>query len=1027
MNQIRWTAVLLLVGLLAGLTQPGSAGAQGGRGELGSDGQPETKPQTLTFHFQNTPWDQVLRWLTDAADLNLHVRDKLTGGLSYRDPNQYTPTQALDVMNRLLQQQEFLLLRHDRFLTVLNFKLGIPDHLVDHVSLEELEKRGETEILKVSFPLNDRDGQKTADEIKAILGPLGKVAALESANSILVTGTGRKLWQIKGLFDNNRKLGKEELTFKPFKLRYIAAADAEQIVRSLFSLQSGVQNVSAGQSGVSSSSGRSRWSSRRRGSSSDDRRRAFFERMRSGSRGGFGRGGESGVRGGTPSRQQPNQQRNANEPQVTVTIVEATNTLLVNAGAAKMKVIEQVVQAIDVNSGTASGPGGFSSPSDNKPYFNVYQLENADAQEVARSLGVLHPGLVVNEDGRRRRIHIYANPEQHQKIAEDIRLMDGDGTVGETLARIPLSGISAVEAANMLFSLYVNVDKDDAPSFQSDPSGKNLIMRGTGSQVSQARLLLSQYGRGTEASFVRQTGPVRTIPLGGGRSAAEVANTLKRILETAIPNSIEVINPSAPNQDRPAQTPPGQPRRTNRRRPRDADRRPRSDAVRSDAVRRDASLLREKGLRVLTASQTSSGPSDQPADGPTDQPDDQPPAKPDDASGQPADDSAPTSDSNDAQKPASQQKPPAARLVIHVDWDNLKIISQDEKLLDYVQGILNKVMSSMPAKTSWSVFYLQSADATETSVMLQQLMPSSTTSSLLAGTNGLVAAASSTGLRIVPETRTNALFVTGPTALVQDVRNWLKVLDTDEADLPASLRSRIPRMIPVRYASVNQVAEIVREVYSDSMQLPRSGGDRSRFGDNPFDRFRSRRSFSRESGRSNGNNSSRNNNTVRLTLGVDTQNSQLVVSSSDALFQQIKELVATLDESSYQAQPTVSVYALNNANSAIVQQALGSLFPQVTVSTTQTTNSSNNNRRNSRSNNTDRNRSFGGIDSERFRRRFGDRGSSGFRGGGDRSRWFRGNGGDSQRGGNRGSSSDGNRGRFWSGNRSGGSRRGGDR
>ena len=1006
MKQIRRTAVFLLVGLLVGLTQPGSTGAQGGRGELGSDGQPETKPQTLTFHFQNTPWDQVLRWLTDAADLNLHVRDKLTGVLSYRDPNQYTPTQALDVMNRLLQQQEFLLLRHDRFLTVLNFKLGIPDHLVDHVSLEELEKRGDTEILKVSFPLNDRDGQKTADEIKVILGPLGRVAALESADSILVTGTGRKLRQIKGLFDNNRKLGKEELTFKAFKLRSIAAAAAEQIVRSLFSLQSGVQNVSAGQSGVSSSSRRSRWSSRGRGSSSDDRRRAFFERMLRGSRGSSGRGGESGGRGGTPLQQQPNQQQNANEPPVTVTIVEATNTLLVNAGAAKMKVIEQVVQAIDVDSGTASGPGGFSSPSDNKPYFNVYQLENADAQEVARSLGVLHPGLVVNEDARRRRIHIYANPEQHRKIAEDIQLMDGGGTGGETLARIPLSGISAVEAANMLFSLYVNVDKDDAPSFQSDPSGKNLIMRGTGSQVSQARLLLSQYSGGTEASFVRQTGPVRTIPLGDGRSAAEVANTLKRILEAAIPNSIEVINPSAPNQDRPAQTPPGQPRRTSRRRPRDDD-------------RRDASLLREKGLRVLTASQTSSGPSDQPADGPTDQPDDQPPAKPDDASGQPADDSAPTSDSNDAQKPASQQKPPDARLVIHVDWDNLKIISQDEKLLDYVQGILNKVLSSIPAKTSWSVFYLQSADATETSVMLQQLMLGSTTSLLLAGTNGLVAAASSTGLRIVPETRTNALFVTGPTALVQDVQNWLKVLDTDEADLPASLRSRIPRMIPVRYADVNQVAEIVREVYSDSMQSPLSDGDRRRLGNNPFDRFRSRRSFSRGSSRINGNDSSRNNNKVRLTLGIDTQNSQLVVSSNDALFQQIKELVATLDDLSYQAQPTVSVYALDNANSAIVQQALGSLFPQVTVSTTRRTNSSNNNQRNARSNNTDRNRSFGGLDSERFRRRFGDRGSSGFRGGGDRSRWFRGNGGDSQRGGNRGSSSDGNRG--------GGSRRGSDR
>ena len=76
--------------------------------------------------------------------------------------------------------------------------------------------------------------------------------------------------------------------------------------------------------------------------------------------------------------------------------------------------------------------------------------------------------------------------------------------------------------------------------------------------------------------------------------------------------------------------------------------------------------------------------------------------------------------------------------------------------------------------------------------------------------------AGSTTLRIIPEVRSNSLFVAGPPALVREVEQVLKVLDASE--LPEQLRTRAPQMIPVDYANVEEVAEIVRNIYKVEME-----------------------------------------------------------------------------------------------------------------------------------------------------------------------------------------------------------------
>ncbi|MEZ6072302.1 MAG: secretin N-terminal domain-containing protein [Pirellulales bacterium] len=435
----------------------------------------------VAFNFYEAPWTDVLKLFADAAGLTLHIRETPPGLFTYFDRRSYTPTEALDVMNRYLLQDGFLLVRHDRFLTVLDATKGVPPNLIETVTPDQLDERGATELLRVSLPLGDRDAAKAAEEIRALLGPQGKVAPLESAGSVVVTDIGANLRRVQRLLEPPPVVPDAELTFRSFPLVHIDAESAAVTVRSLFGVASGMTNVSAGGGGGDTDrSSRDR----DRGSRGFPGPADFMRRF-----GGGGRddNNNNNDRGGAPGsdQQEPNKANNTK-----VAVDRRTNSVLVTATAEQMKLVAQVIEAIDVVPGetTAFDRGGTVS----EPYLEVYELESADPQETAKTLSVLHPGLVVNEDGRARRIHIWATPEEHREIAMHIRQLDG-AAAGESLAVIPLQGLNAYEVSTTLTSLFAG-DAANAPSIAYDPSGRGLIVRGSASQVTQIRMLIGQLG-----------------------------------------------------------------------------------------------------------------------------------------------------------------------------------------------------------------------------------------------------------------------------------------------------------------------------------------------------------------------------------------------------------------------------------------------------------------------------------------------------------------------------------------------------
>src|SRR4029079_12719863 len=72
----------------------------------------------------------------------------------------------------------------------------------------------------------------------------------------------------------------------------------------------------------------------------------------------------------------------------------------------------------------------------------------------------------------------------------------------------------------------------------------------------------------------------------------------------------------------------------------------------------------------------------------------------------------------------------------------------------------------------------------------------------------------------------------------------------------------------------------------------------------------------------------------KMSIAVDTRNNMLIVRAPDPLFDDIKELVAHLDQANGESPQTTKVVTLQHTNSSAVQRALTSLLGNVKTSTT---------------------------------------------------------------------------------------------
>lgn len=191
----------------------------------------------LTFNFGYAPWSAVLEWFATEADLSLVMDAPPPGTFNYVDSRAYPPSEAIDVLNSVLLTKGYTLVRRERMLLLINLEDGIPPNLVTTVSADELDDRGEFELVGTLFQLGKVSPEDAETELTKLLGPQGSMQVLGKAKQAFVIETAGRLRTIRDVLramgDPNAAANSDVATIE---LEHIMPEEAFTVIRQMLGI-----------------------------------------------------------------------------------------------------------------------------------------------------------------------------------------------------------------------------------------------------------------------------------------------------------------------------------------------------------------------------------------------------------------------------------------------------------------------------------------------------------------------------------------------------------------------------------------------------------------------------------------------------------------------------------------------------------------------------------------------------------------------------------------------------------------------
>jgi type II secretory pathway component GspD/PulD (secretin) len=588
--------------------------------------------------------------------------------------------------------------------------------------------------------------------------------------------------------------------------------------------------------------------------------------------------------------------------------------------------VDEVLKLIDVTD-AASGISG-------APQLEVYPIISADPASVLQVLQTLLGGdtsVKLAVDPISGHLVAVARPAQQATIRATIEQMQRDA---RQVAVIPLSSVDPQVAVLSINKLFGGLDKDkpdpSAPRVDADPTTRSLLVRGTGGQITQIRELLQQLGESGEGSATAKSKEhVRLLPLTGAAARSAISQ-IQQVWPTLRPNAIRVVTPAQTIQTyRPSDSNEPSPAAAPADNPGGKGNQPSGLQEMLNAVPPPVPAAKQpqEDDNSSDKSYNSSRDSDKSA----------------------ASAGSPMRFAELLQYVDNQVSPTGpsrkgAPIVVAAGPGGILVASDDLEALDDFEQLLTTVAGrSSTTGREYAVFYLKYAKAGSIADVLSAIFGGSTArggggglmnniagaalgdmggglmGDLLLGGGGAASASgfTSAAVDIVPDVRLNALVVRAKPADLDTVEQLLRVLDqrVGPEEVEADLR---PRLIPVVHTAASEIAQVVQQIYQDRMSGGTSGPT------SPQDMLKLLR------GSRGGQDLDQQ--VQKMSIGIDTRSNSLVVRAPDPLFEEVKALVAELDQGNLDSPETTRVVSLRHTNSSTVQKALTSMLGSMAIS-----------------------------------------------------------------------------------------------
>lgn len=873
----------------------------------------------LRFSFKFQPWREVIEWFAQQNDYSLVMEVAPPGTFNYQDTRSYTPAEALDLLNSILQTKGYTLVRRERLLMLVNLQDGIPPNLVESITPEQLDKRATYELVSVLFRVERITPDKAASEVRSLLGPQGSIAILNELRTIQITDTVGRLRTVRNVIDAvERPSSTANDNFKPLLLKHISPAEALTIVKQLL-------NIPAD-----------------RNSTVDGSIRLFPDNTN-----------KSLLIGGKPEAiakveeilvlvDVPNSAENSvldGAPQLEVYSIGAADAATVlSVLQTLLSGIPDVRLSLDPRNGNLIA---LARPAQHATIrATIDQLQKDARQLEVFRLRMLDPTLVkdsivklygdgndpsqtsapkVEVDPNLRQVMVRGTASQLTQIKQLLDKMgEGDFTAGtddsnssSTMQILPLTPRQANSVLGQLEQIWPNVHKNKIRIVTSSQLNSGAA---SGSTQFPAYDLIQQK-RVVEPA--QEPAPIPAPAASGGphsqtlnfEDAAELQRLLKLLENNPRYNIVPGpgLVPTQPQQPAPQPTE-SQPEAT-----------PNEEPQTKPIKNRSAGTTSRGHFRFVAHQETA-----------------------------PANPAPVASEEKKADVPVGDLPP----INISVGPAGLVITCEDPQVLDdFVSLVKTLAARQNGAQREYTVYYLKYAKANVASELINQIFSGGSGSSSSGGGGGLMnslagaafgdvggglvgsllgfggggvsdapAKLSGSGtITIVPETRLNALFIQANPTDLEMLEQILKVIDQAQSPEDVTVINK-PRLIPVQYTTAEEVAAVVKQVYADRMSSTGGGQQRQ---PNPEDFIRALRGGG-GGGRGGGGNDSRRQaeETQKMTIGIDTRTNSLVVTAPEPLFNEVKALVAQLDQEQPSGNETIRIVTLKIASPAAVQQAL---------------------------------------------------------------------------------------------------------
>ncbi len=945
------------------------SGAQG-NGEQDNGQQENTvtrEGERFRFAYQNTAWPQVINEFVKHSGYSFYFQSMPDNTLTYRnDKKTYNLSEYLNFLNSMLLFEDYTLVRHENMLILCQLD-ELPQQVLnpkDPSVLDGEDRIGDYEFATILFPLSMYDAENAQADVTAILGPGGRATAIPRAKQLIVTDVGRKLRMARDMIARVEDPGPNGLgDLRIFKLKNISTTDALLVIKPILNMPQELNVSDDGEIRIAEDMIRN-WLVIKASpatlslidglltdldpETTEDTPAVTEVPLE------LRPYGTTGV--------DPNQvlavvqSLLAGIPGVRADVDAVSGNLLLYARAPEHELVRNLLDTM-VNKAQKL-PRVFQLMPNVDPV-----LAQTMVQSLYSSAGAANQAAVPTITVANRQLMVMGTSAQCDAAEEALKAM---GWLRELDASGARTGPLVIQGRDSDINAFIDLLEGRYGSGRINVTWPGVPGGGRVRQIPRQENLTPPT---FDDALNQDSAPQTTAPTNGGASYDPQNSNrgFNRGQSEVQPQPRTPVYQQPEPQGKIVSLVPrhrSQQRETVAQRPTTLPRGQMSAvAVEGGIILRgaakDMGSFQNVGRRIFG----DEVPADQQEDdGNTndecgafsddetfetsfqdEQSQDNEPTKSEAYDGEPSnsaaqDPSQAAQDANAEQAAAGQDEaqntqPNLSDLRITVVGKRVIIDSDDPQMLANAEELWNTLFGGTGEGSDFTIFYLKHTDAITVADFLNQVLgggavPGGSDSSggnmfgnlvsgalgggagnLLGGLmgGGEVSYATSNVVRIVPDTRSNALFVQGPPDMIDYITDVLAYVDVERP--PANDIARDPQVIPIYYHSAEEIAQNVREIFSDQLV---GSGNNGGGGGNPQEQFM--RAIMQQSQRGRGNRgggrggngggggggNNAQSDATKMTISVDAANNALLVAAPQELFERVQSFVRVLDNNAQQ-------------------------------------------------------------------------------------------------------------------------------